>query len=113
MVDQVKVIEIGADAIEAVLQDAPAAGLAYPPKLMHAVVAALGRHGYIIEDRYEEDMNEETEQEASSGDQPKPSDEDYFEVPASCLPDSTIQPTPGWISKLMGPDFMKAEDASK
>ena len=54
-IDQVKVIEIGADAIEEVLQAAPAAGLAYPPKLMHAVVAALGRHGFIIEDRYEEE----------------------------------------------------------
>ena len=25
--------------------------------------------------------------------------------------DETMQPTPGWISKLMGPDFMKAEAA--
>ena len=56
MIDQVKVIEIGADAIEEVLQAAPAAGLAYPPKLMHAVVAALGRHGFIVEDRYEEEV---------------------------------------------------------
>ena len=55
-IDQVKVIEIGADAIEEVLQAAPAAGLAYPPKLMHAVVAALGRHGFIVEDRYEEEV---------------------------------------------------------
>ena len=64
-IDQVKVIEIGADAIEEVLQAAPAAGLAYPPKLMHAVVAALGRHGFIVEDRYEEDMNVEAEQDAT------------------------------------------------
>ena len=54
-IDQVKVIEIGADAIEEVLLNSPGVGLAYPPKLMHAVVAALGRHGYIIEDRYEEE----------------------------------------------------------
>ncbi len=56
MVDQMKVVEIGADAIEAVLLDAPIQGLAfvaYPSKLMHAVVAALGRHGFIIENRYE------------------------------------------------------------
>ncbi len=81
MVDQVKVIEIGADAIEAVLLDAPIQGLAYPPKLMHAVVAALGRHGFIIEDRYEEDTAEpET---------PTP-------TPSSpiCLLDLTVQPLP-------------------
>ena len=53
-IDQVKVIEIGADAIEEVLLNSAGVGLAYPPKLMHAVVAALGRHGYIIEDRYED-----------------------------------------------------------
>ena len=57
-IDQVKVIEIGADAIEAVLLASPVQGLAYPPKLMHAVVAALGRHGFIVEDRYEEEGDE-------------------------------------------------------
>ena len=54
MVDQVKVIEIGADAIEEALQAQPYLA-AYPPKLMHIVVAALGRHGFIVEDRYEEE----------------------------------------------------------
>ena len=54
-IDQVKVIEIGADAIEAVFRDQPLMAMTYPPKLMHAVVAALGRHGYIVEDRYEEE----------------------------------------------------------
>ncbi len=54
-IDQVKVIEIGADAIEEVLLSSAGVGLAYPPKLMHAVVAALGRHGFIIEDRYAEE----------------------------------------------------------
>ena len=53
-IDQVKVIEIGADAIEEALQAQPYLA-AYPPKMMHVVVAALGRHGYIIEDRYEEE----------------------------------------------------------
>ena len=62
-IDQVKVIEIGADAIEAVLQASPVTGLAYPPKLMHAVVAALGRHGFIIEDRYEEEEAEVKEED--------------------------------------------------
>ena len=54
-IDQVKVIEIGADAIEKVFRDQPLMAMTYPPKLMHAVVAALGRHGYIVEDRYEEE----------------------------------------------------------
>ena len=54
-IDQVKVIEIGADAIEKVFRDQPLMAMTYPPKLMHAVVAALGRHGFIIEDRYEEE----------------------------------------------------------
>ena len=54
-IDQVKVIEIGADAIEQVFRDQPLMAMTYPPKLMHAVVAALGRHGYIVEDRYEEE----------------------------------------------------------
>ncbi len=77
MIDQVKVIEIGADAIEAVLTDAPVQGLAYPPKLMHAVVAALGRHGFIIEDRYEDEGQV---------------------APASpvCLPDLTDRTAPDW-----------------
>ncbi len=84
MVDQVKVIEIGADAIEAVLLDTAGVGLAYPPKLMHAVVAALGRHGFIIEDRYEEDTAEpETPNSAPSS--------------PICLPDMTMQPIPGWV----------------
>ena len=56
-IDQVKVIEIGADAIEEVFRDQPIMAMVYPPKLMHAVVAALGRHGFIIEDRYGEDVN--------------------------------------------------------
>ncbi len=77
-IDQVKVIEIGADAIEAVLNDAPVQGLAYPPKLMHAVVAALGRHGYIIEDRYEEEAGP-----------PAPSS-------PICLPDLIPRTAPDW-----------------
>ena len=93
-IDQVKVIEIGADAIEAVLQDSPALGLAYPPKLMHAVVATLGRHGFIIKDRYEN--NEEYPMDVS---------ENEHLVPPSviCLPDETVQALPGWVSTTPSP----------
>ena len=55
MIDHVKVIEIGADAIEKVFRDQPLMAMTYPPKLMQAVVEALGRHGFIVEDRYEEE----------------------------------------------------------
>ncbi len=87
MIDQVKVIEIGADAIEAVLTDAPAQGLAYPPKLMHAVVAALGRHGFIIEDRYE-DEGQDAKAEAKTP----------ISSPSSpiCLSDLTPRTAPDW-----------------
>ena len=97
-IDQVKVIEIGADAIEEVLQDAPAAGLAYPPKLMHAVVAALGRHGYIIEDRYEEEDGpvppaELADTVANDPDWPctAPEPEDPSDLPR------TRKPFPSWL----------------
>ncbi len=98
MVDQVKVVEIGADAIEAVLNDAPIQGLAYPPKLMHAVVAALGRHGFIIEDRYADSAPD-------SGDAaPAPSS-------AICLPDLTMQPIPGWVkTERTAPDWETSGD---
>ena len=72
-IDQVKVIEIGADAIEEVLLASPVQGLAYPPKLMHAVVAALGRHGFIIEDRYE-DSEPDSGDAAPAPDWPVPPD---------------------------------------
>ena len=82
-IDQVKVIEIGADAIEAVLQASPFHALAYPPKLMHAVVAALGRHGFIIEDRYED-----------SEEYPVDMPEDNYLDSVICLPDWTEQQIP-------------------
>ena len=87
-IDQVKVIEIGADAIEEVLLSSAGVGLAYPPKLMHAVVAALGRHGYIIEDRYED-----------AEESPVDPGENEHLVPHSVIvrPDLTMQPIPGWV----------------
>ena len=73
-IDQVKVIEIGADAIEKVFRDQPLMAMTYPPKLMHAVVAALGRHGYIVEDRYEEEAESLADSVANDPDWPVPPD---------------------------------------
>ncbi len=84
-IDQVKVIEIGADAIEEVLLSSAGVGLAYPPKLMHAVVAALGRHGFIIEDRYE-DTDEESDQKSDW----------YFAGDDRIIPEGELRTAPDW-----------------
>ncbi len=94
MIDQVKVVEIGADAIEAVLNDAPIQGLAYPPKLMHAVVAALGRHGYIIEDRYEDTRTDAAESPLVSPVATTPMAKDAPSSPVALRPDWGVGDTP-------------------